>query len=116
MLDSSGLESSDSRPSATEQPFNNEVTQKAARRYATAVKKLVLQAMHYTTIIAFLGLLNWITFTGAWWFVWPALGFGLSLALQTISIFYDDQLGYSWQERLYRRRLDKLTHKHNEKH
>jgi hypothetical protein len=90
---------------------HEQADQKAATQYAKAIKRIALQAIHYATIMIFLVLLNWVTFTGYWWCLWPALGFGLSLALQATTFLYHSHLSHSWVEQVYNNRLQKLSQK-----
>ena len=46
---------------------------------------IVISITTYVFVIGFLALLNYFATPGYWWVVWPALGWGLGLAISTVS-------------------------------
>lgn len=75
-------------------------------RHVRRIKKFYMQLMTYVAVIGFLAAINLLTAPHQIWFVWPAFGWGLALAIQAISLF--DILpffGADWEKRQVEKRL-----------
>jgi fatty acid desaturase len=57
-----------------------------ARRYVRARRALREHALTYLIVMTILFLLD-LAMGDGWWFYWPALGWGIGLALHTASVF-----------------------------
>jgi transcriptional regulator with XRE-family HTH domain len=51
------------------------------------VKRFYIHLIQYLIVIPALALINVVTSPGYWWFVWPALGWGIGLAAHGASVF-----------------------------
>lgn len=58
-----------------------------ARVRATAKYQFFVHAIVYGAVIGFLVLINLITWSGAFWAVWPMLGWGLAVVLHAARVF-----------------------------
>lgn len=73
-----------------------------------ALRDYYIQLMTYVTVIAGLAVINSLFFYGVWWFIFPALGWGVFIAFKTLSLFVPNLfLGDKWQRREVEKRLKK---------
>jgi hypothetical protein len=78
-----------------------------ARRHVRAIKGFYVHAAVYCTVIALLFVINLLT-SRPWWFVWPAIGWGIGLAFHALGVFgLGDWLGRDWEERKVREVLER---------
>lgn len=90
---------------ATAKPSREE---REAKRYVKRLKSFYMQAVWAGVLVGFLFIINLLTSTSYWWFLWPALGFGIALAAQAVSLFgLGDLFGADWEEREMAKRLNK---------
>jgi phosphotransferase system glucose/maltose/N-acetylglucosamine-specific IIC component len=76
-----------------------------ARKRLAAEKDFYVHLATYVTVIGVLFLINVMT-GSSWWFVWPALGWGIGILLHAVTAFgLAGLLGQDWEER----RLRELT-------
>lgn len=62
----------------------------------------------YIIVITGLAILNLITSPEHWWFLYPALGWGIGVAVHGMAVFnYMPFLGANWEERKLKELLDK---------
>lgn len=85
---------------------NESAAEKRARKRAKEIRAFMGHLGSYLTIIAFLFIINMLTDPHSLWFYWPALGWGIAVAIHGISTFgpgqfFDD----AWEERHVRREL-----------
>jgi hypothetical protein len=76
--------------------------QKAARKRAKQIRDFYGHLSVYVVIIGFLFILNLVTGDG-WWFYWPALGWGIGIAMHAMAVYgpgswFNDQ----WEDRKVR--------------
>jgi hypothetical protein len=77
-----------------------------ARRRLLAEKSFYVHLATYVIVISALFVINALTGAGRWWFVWPAIGWGIGLTIHALSAFgMIGLLGRDWEER----RLKELT-------
>lgn len=80
--------------------------EKEARRYVKKVRRFYNHLFTYAVIIGFLFILNLVTSPGTLWFFWPALGWGLGIAMHAMRVFgAQGLLGKDWEERQIEKRL-----------
>lgn len=77
--------------------------QKAAKR-VKELKGFYSNLISYCIVISFLLILNLITSPKQLWFYWPALGWGVGVAVHAMSVF---AVGKEWEERKLREILTK---------
>ena len=78
-----------------------------ARRYVRRLKILYKQAALYGVLTLMLFFINLITSTSYWWFVWPALGFGVALAIQALPLFvFNNLFDSDWEAREIEKRMN----------
>lgn len=83
---------------------NNENIVRQVRR----LKARYIRLVNYLFLMVFLTMVNFLVSPDYWWVVWPAIGLGLGLVLQTLRAFdltgrfFDD-----WEEKQIRKRLAK---------
>ncbi|MBT8413658.1 MAG: 2TM domain-containing protein [Boseongicola sp.] len=63
----------------------------AARRRAKAKFDFYVHLVVYLVVIGMLFAINLISWTGYWWFLWPALFWGVALAFHAASAFLVSQ-------------------------
>ncbi|MCA0855398.1 2TM domain-containing protein [Phaeobacter italicus] len=77
-----------------------------AMQYARDIRAFYTHAIQYAVVIAALLILNLLTSPGHFWVVWPALGWGIGLAIHGFSVFEVIGLfGQDWEDRQIARRL-----------
>lgn len=80
--------------------------EREARRYVKRVKRFYNHLGVYAVIILFLFLINIMTSPGYLWFFWPALGWGVGVAMQAVRVFgVQGLLGKDWERRQVEKRL-----------
>ena len=74
-------------PSYKEPPDDDTIL-KAARERAEAIQGLYIHLLVYVVINACLFGINWVTRgdSGAWWFYWPLLGWGVGLMVHVLVV------------------------------
>jgi hypothetical protein len=73
--------------------------QARARQRANQLRELYTHAGIYAIVIGFLFILDAITGSD-WWFYWPALGWGIGLAIHALVVVgQEGLLGHQWEER-----------------
>jgi hypothetical protein len=71
-----------------------------ARRRLLAEKSFYIHLATYVIVISALFVINALTGSGRWWFVWPAIGWGVGLTIHALSTFgMIGLLGRDWEER-----------------
>ena len=71
-----------------------------ARRRLRAEKGFYVHLVIYVIVISGLFVINALTGHGRWWFVWPAIGWGIGLTFHALSTFGAiNMLGRDWEER-----------------
>jgi hypothetical protein len=74
--------------------------QARARQRAHQLRELYTHVGIYAVVIGFLFILNMITSPGSLWFYWPALGWGIGLAIHAVVVIGQEGfLGQQWEER-----------------
>jgi hypothetical protein len=77
-----------------------------ARRHVAALRGFYIHATVYCGVIGLLFVINFLT-GRPWWFVWPAIGWGIGLAFHAFGVYGKDTLfGREWEERKVREYLD----------
>jgi hypothetical protein len=75
---------------------------KIAKKKADFIKHFII----YVIIIAFLAVINNVTYRGYQWWLWPALGWGIGVVLNFFSVYVFK--GRELEERIMRSELDKM--------
>jgi hypothetical protein len=84
-------------PNAT--PAPNDPVYAEARRHVDAVRGFYHHLTSYVCVMAFLTILNYMT-APDWWVQWPALGWGVAVALHGLNVFGRFHfLGAEWERR-----------------
>lgn len=78
-----------------------------ARSRVMQLKAFYFHLLTYVVVIAGLFLINLLTSPRSWWFYWPALGWGIAVAIHALATFYQGFLGRDWEERKTREYMDK---------
>jgi hypothetical protein len=91
----------------TSQQESDAAAYERARRKVQQIKGLYVHAATYCIVIAGLFLINF--FIGRpWWFVWPAIGWGIGLAFHAFGVYGTEALfGADWEERKLRELLER---------
>lgn len=80
--------------------------EKETLEHVRDIKAFYSQLVMYLVVIPGLFLINAITGSGYWWAVWPALGWGIGLCVQGITVFEAFSLfGPKWEQRQVAKRL-----------
>lgn len=75
-------------------------TAERARRRLVSEKGFYVHLVTYVVVITGLFIINVLTGPGRWWFVWPAIGWGIGIAVHALSTFgLIGLLGRDWEER-----------------
>jgi len=79
-----------------------------AKKKVRNIKGFYANLTSYITVIVTLLIINLATGPQYLWFLWPALGWGISLALHGITIFnLTPFLGEGWEQRKMQELMDK---------
>jgi transcriptional regulator with XRE-family HTH domain len=78
--------------------------ERQAFRHVRRLKGFYAQLAMYVLVIGLLAFINLTTTSRHIWFVWPALGWGLSLAIQAIYL-WSPFFGADWEKRQVEKRL-----------
>ncbi len=91
------MSTDDARPSES----NNAVgVEQRARRRLVAEKAFYIHLATYVIVISALFVINALTGHGRWWFVWPAIGWGIGLTIHALATFgMIGLLGRDWEQR-----------------
>ncbi|MCP4071054.1 MAG: helix-turn-helix domain-containing protein [Hyphomicrobiales bacterium] len=80
--------------------------EREAMEYVRDIKAFYSHAIIYGVVIVGLVILNIVTSPGYFWAIWPALGWGIGLAAQGLSVFeIINFFGDDWEKRQIERRL-----------
>jgi hypothetical protein len=79
-------------------PASDDDAQVRARRRLRAEKGFYAHLAVYAGVISLLAVINW-SVGRPWWFVWPALGWGIGLALHGLSVFGLRGAAREWEQR-----------------
>ena len=91
------MSTDNARSSDSKEP---ESVEQRARRRLRAEKGFYVHLVIYVIVISGLFVINALTGHGRWWFVWPAIGWGIGLTIHALSTFgMISLLGRDWEER-----------------
>ncbi|MBI9101142.1 MAG: 2TM domain-containing protein [Spirochaetales bacterium] len=82
---------------------------KIARKRVRAKLDFFKHFISYVVVIAFLAVINNMTYGGYQWWLWPALGWGIGLVMHFFSLFLFK--GGELESRLIRKELDNMEDK-----
>jgi hypothetical protein len=86
----------------------NEGAYYKAQKKVEEIKGFYGNLFSYIVVITGLAILNMITSPDYWWFLYPALGWGIGVALHGMAVFnYMPFLGSDWEERKLKELIDK---------
>ncbi len=79
-----------------------------AQKKVEEIKGFYGNLFSYVVVITGLAILNMLTSPDHWWFLYPALGWGIGVALHGMAVFnYMPFLGSDWEERKLKELMDK---------
>jgi hypothetical protein len=79
-----------------------------AQKKVEEIKGFYGNLFSYIVVITGLAILNMLTSPEHWWFLYPALGWGIGVALHGMAVFnYMPFLGSDWEERKLKELIDK---------
>lgn len=82
--------------------------EREAMEYVRDIKAFYVNFMGYIIIMVFLLIINLLTGPEYLWVVWPALGWGLGIALHALAVFeIFSPFGGDWEKRQIEKRLRK---------
>jgi uncharacterized membrane protein YdbT with pleckstrin-like domain len=77
-----------------------------ARKIAQGKVGFIRHFLIYVVVIAFLAIINNVTYSGYQWWLWPALGWGIGVVLNFFSVYLFQ--GKALEERIMKSELDKM--------
>lgn len=90
----------------SEEQTEKNLEEEQAIEYVRALKGFYAHLMIYVVVITFLFGINFFTSPDYFWVVWPAMGWGLGVAIQALLTFeVFDWFGADWERRKIERRL-----------
>lgn len=80
-----------------------------AKKRVRELKEFYQHLFVYIGVNSFLFILNLVTSTEHWWFIYPLLGWGIGLAAHAISVFFSGGVIFNeaWEERKIKKYMDK---------
>ncbi len=85
-----------------------------ARKHVEELKEFYYNLISYCIVIPFLIFINYYTFWGYKWFVWPLLGWGIGLAFHAYKVFVNDGvLGRDWEDKKIQQFMKEEEEKQN---
>lgn len=101
-------ELTEATPMNTDTDKAGKTEEQQALEYVRDLKSFYTNLATYAVVIPFLFILNHFTSPGYYWAWWPAMGWGLGLAIQGISSFeMFDFFGPGWEKKQVEKRLGK---------
>ncbi len=86
---------------------DGESAEQRARRRLVAEKAFYVHLVTYVAVISGLFIINVLTSSGRWWFVWPALGWGIGIAVHALATFgMIGVMGRDWEDRRLKELVD----------
>ncbi len=80
--------------------------EQSAIEYVKDIKDFYSHLSSYVGFIIFLAIINWFTSPGYYWFVWPALGWGIGIISHALSTFEIVNLfSPEWEKKQIEKRL-----------
>ena len=85
-----------------------EKNEREAMEYVRDIKGFYNHAMQYGAVMVGLFILNLVTSPGYFWVIWPALGWGIGVAIHGLNVFeIANVLGDDWEKRQIKKRLER---------
>lgn len=78
-----------------------------ARKRVHTLRDFYQHLMVFSLVNTFLFILNLLTYTDYWWFIYPLFGWGIGLAAHAISTFSGGFFGGKWEERKIKEYMEK---------
>jgi hypothetical protein len=78
-----------------------------ARRRVEAIKGFYLHLSIYLIVIGALVAIDLVTSSDAFWFYWPALGWGIGIAIHAVVVFIGGPFGADWEQRKIRKLMER---------
>ena len=78
-----------------------------AKKRVRELKDFYQHFMVYVAVNSFLIILNMVTSTDHWWFIYPLLGWGIGLAAHAIATFSGGLFSKNWEERKIKEYMEK---------
>lgn len=78
-----------------------------ARKRVEDLKGFYTHLAVYAAVNTFLFLINWISNSGDWWFLYPLIGWGIAIVIHAAVLFgIEGHLGKDWEARKLRELMD----------
>ena len=79
-----------------------------ARKRVRDLRGFYVHIAVYIVVISGIALINWATYAGYWWVVWPMIGWGIGLGAHAVSVLFEGSLlGPAWEERKTRELMER---------
>ena len=79
-----------------------------AKERVEEIKGFYIHLMVYIVVNGFLVAINYMTFWGYKWFIWPLLGWGIGLLIHFAATFiFEGFLGHDWEDRKIKQIMEK---------
>lgn len=72
---------------------------RAAQKRVKEKRQYFQSLVSYVIVIGFLAFINLFTSPRYLWFLWPAMGWGIGLAFQTMKLYGGSAMGRDWEEK-----------------
>lgn len=80
--------------------------EREALEYVRDIKAFYSNLATYVCVIGFLAFINIMTSPGHLWFLWPAFGWGIGIAIHALNVFeITNFFGQDWEKRQVEKRL-----------
>lgn len=80
---------------------------KRAKKRVRNLRDFYQHLITYIVVNTFLFILNAVTSSESWWFIYPLLGWGIGLAAHGISVLNGGFFGSDWEEKKIKKYMEK---------
>lgn len=78
-----------------------------AKKRVENLKSFYLHLTAYILVNAFIFVINFSTYDGEWWFIYPLGGWGIGLFIHGLTVFTSSRFGAEWEERKIKEYMEK---------
>ncbi|KAA9021771.1 2TM domain-containing protein [Niallia endozanthoxylica] len=78
-----------------------------AKKKVQSLKAFYIHLIVYILVNSMLLVINLLSDSGNWWFIYPLVGWGIGLLIHGLSTFVFGKMGSDWEEKKIKQYMDK---------